>query len=516
MRKVMKFFSSMLVLVLLGFLGASLPRNGGAAPAKTEIVVDVSRPVGPVNPMVLGNNVQWVDKADELWDSDARTFDASRLDKLKLLKIKTLRFPGGSQADVYHWKDGVGAVELRKPGTHIFLDTQEPSYFGTDEFLDLAAIFDAEPMITVNVVTGTPQEAADWVAYCRQKRAVTYWEIGNEPYLKPAEAPDFDPNYPEIFARRFVEFAQAMKAVDPAIRVGLPLRSNQMGRYPGTPYSDWNARVLAIAGGAADFVCLHNAYFNAIFEAADYKYPDTFAALMAAPAEVAKDIESVKAEVSQALAGKSLPIAVTEYSAFVALPEIPGSESTGSLGGALYAGALLMDFFNNPSITMAHFWSLTGNWVFGTISQMDIRRPQYHMLKVFSDFVGDRILHSEIRNNPKFDAPESGFLPAKSGVESLQVLATLSDIPVLSTNANKRLYVVILNKSLTRDISVQLTLRGFSSSRRPVCYQLTGPDIRSNNESAETVSLKPMPLAKVTSFTVLRHSLTAIHLDGNV
>ena len=55
---------------------------------------------------------------------------------------------------------------------------------------------EAEPMFVVNIVGGTPQEAADWVDYCNRpdnpERArngspqpyhVRYWEVGNEPYI---------------------------------------------------------------------------------------------------------------------------------------------------------------------------------------------------------------------------------------------------------------------------------------------------------------------------------------------
>ena len=42
----------------------------------------------------------------------------------------------------------------------------EPNPFGTDEFIALCRTMGWTPMLTVNLGTGTPEEARDWVEYC--------------------------------------------------------------------------------------------------------------------------------------------------------------------------------------------------------------------------------------------------------------------------------------------------------------------------------------------------------------
>jgi hypothetical protein len=74
----------------------------------------------------------------------------------------------------------------------------------------------ATPLITVNFGTGTPQEAAAWVHYANIVRGyhIRYWELGNEMngYWEsggPLNALDY--------AHRYLEFRDAMTAVDPSI-----------------------------------------------------------------------------------------------------------------------------------------------------------------------------------------------------------------------------------------------------------------------------------------------------------
>jgi len=83
---------------------------------------------------------------------------------LRELKVPNVRWPGGCFADYYHWRSGVGpqrAVTLNPDWGGV----TEPNTFGTHEFMDFAEQIGAAPFISVNVGSGTPQEAADWMEY---------------------------------------------------------------------------------------------------------------------------------------------------------------------------------------------------------------------------------------------------------------------------------------------------------------------------------------------------------------
>jgi alpha-N-arabinofuranosidase len=128
--------------------------------------------------------------------------DGIRLDvveALKKLKVPVLRWPGGCFADTYHWKDGVGPKDKRPSMLNVWWgNVKEDNSFGTNEFLNMCEMLGAEPYISGNVGSGSPQELSDWIKYTthpngsspmpdmREKNGranpwhVKYWGVGNE------------------------------------------------------------------------------------------------------------------------------------------------------------------------------------------------------------------------------------------------------------------------------------------------------------------------------------------------
>lgn len=121
------------------------------------------------------------------------------IDALKKLKIPVLRWPGGCFADTYHWRDGVGPKKDRPSMLNVWWgNVKEDNSFGTNEFLNMCELLGAEPYISGNVGSGTPQELADWVKYTThpngsspmtdlrensgrtQPWKVKFWGLGNE------------------------------------------------------------------------------------------------------------------------------------------------------------------------------------------------------------------------------------------------------------------------------------------------------------------------------------------------
>ena len=121
------------------------------------------------------------------------------IDALKKLKVPVLRWPGGCFADTYHWRDGVGPKKERPSMLNVWWgNVKEDNSFGTNEFLNMCELLGAEPYLSGNVGSGTPQELSDWIKYTthpngsspmtdfRQKNGrpnpwrVKYWGLGNE------------------------------------------------------------------------------------------------------------------------------------------------------------------------------------------------------------------------------------------------------------------------------------------------------------------------------------------------
>ncbi|HEY1019869.1 MAG TPA: alpha-L-arabinofuranosidase C-terminal domain-containing protein [Sediminibacterium sp.] len=128
--------------------------------------------------------------------------DGIRLDvisALKKLKVPVLRWPGGCFADTYHWKDGVGPKDKRPSMLNVWWgNVKEDNSFGSNEFLNMCEVLGAEPYLSGNIGSGSPQELSDWVAYTTHPNGsspmtdyrkqngranpweVKYWGLGNE------------------------------------------------------------------------------------------------------------------------------------------------------------------------------------------------------------------------------------------------------------------------------------------------------------------------------------------------
>ncbi len=121
------------------------------------------------------------------------------IEALNKLKVPVLRWPGGCFADTYHWKDGVGPKNKRPSMLNVWWgNVKEDNSFGTNEFLNMCEMLNAEPYLSVNVGSGTVEDVADWVKYVNHKEGtspmtdlrekngrtkpwhVKYWGIGNE------------------------------------------------------------------------------------------------------------------------------------------------------------------------------------------------------------------------------------------------------------------------------------------------------------------------------------------------
>jgi alpha-N-arabinofuranosidase len=93
---------------------------------------------------------------------------------LKAIKVPNVRWPGGCFADEYHWRNGIGPADKR----NVTLNPNwggviEPNTFGTHEFMDFIDQIGADAYISVNLGSGTPHEAADWLEYMTTAQPTT-------------------------------------------------------------------------------------------------------------------------------------------------------------------------------------------------------------------------------------------------------------------------------------------------------------------------------------------------------
>ncbi|MET8307274.1 cellulose binding domain-containing protein [Micromonospora sp. NPDC005173] len=222
------------------------PPTASAAPDPVAVTVNARAGLATVPDTALGVN-------HAIWDQHLGSAETS--DLLRDAGVQMMRYPGGSYADIYHWKDHTAPGGYVAPGTDF------------DTFMAAVRRVGAQPMIIANYGTGSPAEAADWVRYANVTKGygARYWTVGNENYGNGHygaawEADDHPDKSATQYARLVVEYADAMKAVDPGIKVGAVL--TMPGNWPdgitaGSDPGSWNQTVLSLAGPKIDFVDVH-------------------------------------------------------------------------------------------------------------------------------------------------------------------------------------------------------------------------------------------------------------------
>ena len=117
--------------------------------------------------------------------------------EIRQLGVPIIRYPGGNFVSGYNWLDGVGPKKDRPRTLDKAWDTIESNQFGTNEFMAWCKAVGTEPLMGLNLGTGTAEEAAALVEYCNVEKGtkwsdlrrqhgiadpykVQHWCLGNE------------------------------------------------------------------------------------------------------------------------------------------------------------------------------------------------------------------------------------------------------------------------------------------------------------------------------------------------
>ncbi len=200
--------------------------------------------------------------------------DGYREDVIELIKeldVPLVRYPGGNFVSCYDWHDGIGPKEKRPRRLDYAWASVETNEFGIDEFCRWAKKVGVEPMIAVNLGTGTIKDAGDLVEYCNHPGGtywsdlrikngspepynVKYWCLGNE-MEGTWQAGHLSA---EDYAKKAREAAKIMKWVDPSIKLVACGSS-----YDALPsYMEWDRIVLTELYDYIDYISTHHYTMN--------------------------------------------------------------------------------------------------------------------------------------------------------------------------------------------------------------------------------------------------------------
>lgn len=318
--------AAVVTLASAGLTAVDTPAR--AAAPSVNVTVNANEGLGTLPDTAYGLN-------QAVWDGNMNT--PASVDLLSKAGTQMMRYPGGSYGDGYHWQTNtVSGGGFVAPGTDF------------DSFMSTTKAIGAQAIIIANYGSGTPEEAAGWVRYANVTKGygVKYWEIGNEIFGNGYYGADWELDYhsakgPTAYANNVVQYAQAMKAVDPTIKIGVVLtlpNSWPDGVVATGDSGDWNQTVLPIVGPYVDFGIIH--YYPNHTTAAD-----VLQQIGLLPAELAQ----VRQEIDQ-YAGPNAPhigIALTETQSNYQAATQPGALFTADAYlTALENGVFTVDYWD--------------------------------------------------------------------------------------------------------------------------------------------------------------------------
>ncbi len=455
------------------------------------------------------------------------------VEAMKSINPALIRYPGGCFADGYHWQDGIGprdARPMRKNRAWAKMGRRhgpvEDNRFGTDEFLQLCDAVGAESQITVNVGSGTAEEAAAWVEYCngpadsgwgkvraengrREPYNVKYWYVGNEIF----GIHEIGHQKPTIYINTFKEYARAMRKVDPDIK--LIACGNIL---PGRMGKSINRAVLTGAGREMDYLSIHHYAPNLFslkkilqFDIARRKgsnspsiYYDIIGSYQMIKDFVERSLRDVR---SYSPSEKRVPLCFDEWNLWI---YFYGDTiiSNYNLRDGLWV-ATMLNYFHSvapemPLTNIAQMVNCIG--IINSTHKGTFLTPSALVYKLYTEHAGESFLSGSV---------EVTAIPHKTELPALDISATRTDGKVA---------LFMVNRHYNAEIVADCSLNGLAVSPEAKRIEMHHPNLVQYNtfdnpkavqlkESDETLSVAKEGAGSRFQLSLPPHSLTCLKLD---
>ena len=477
-------------------------------PLKAEVNVDAEAVIGEIHPHVYGHFVEHLEHCvyDGIWTEDGTRLREDTLALIRALQPPIIRYPGGNFASGYHWEDGIGPRHLRPRRYDKAWNSWESNAVGTDEFMAFCAAVGADPFLVVNDGSGTPEEAARWVAYCNDPPStgmgrvrasyghadpygVRLWGIGNEVWGQWQIGHTSASEY----AERLRRFALEMRQADPNIRI-VAVGDGPHTDPPDDPARQWNEAVLREAGDLIDYLSFHIYQPNQEGWKESYDLEALHHTVCAAPLDVETIVARMARQIGALAPGRRIQVALDEWNLWLA--PSPGAVTMHRLiytmRDALYTAGMLNVFHRCcRTLTLANLAQLVN--VLPAIVTDDKRAyatPLYYPFLMYRRM--EKVALSAQVRGPTFNSEGLGNIQAHRTVPYLDVTATRDA-------AGLRVVLGVINRHPTLPIEATIHLRGFGPLQPAQAWILSGPDPLAANslDAPEQVVTREVLLPKM-------------------
>jgi alpha-L-arabinofuranosidase len=416
-----------------------------------------------------------IDQASLFPDDSIDGMDPDMIAMAKAMKSPIIRF-GGNFTSAYHWRDGVGPRDKRTSMMNVAWGIPEYNTFGTDEFLRFCELIGARPQIALNLGTGTPDEAADWVRYVNErwkdKSGDLTWELGNELWGT------FQTGYPTVkdVADRTRLFSEAVRKADPkAVLIGTGGDEDF--------YRDWNSSQLTNSA-AFNYLSTHFVVTTTAVQKKAASPEFVALAAFALPVGLETMLREMYEQIQSTSAARDrVKIAFTEW-LFWAQGDSPVRYD--NMGGAVASAGFLNMLMRTADIVPLS--DMTGIIFFGGIQKERGRVfgvPSYWSFRMYANTDVSTPIETRVRTE-KYNVDEGSVrLPKIPDVPYLDVVAALNDSGDILT-------LFCVNRNLSQDTPAEIRLSGFSPSHRASAQTLSAPSLYMKNEATNAEAVHPV------------------------
>jgi alpha-L-arabinofuranosidase len=481
---------------------------------KLQLSIDASKPGAKIDRHIFGQFAEHLGLGvyEGIWvgpDSKIPNTRGIRNDvvaALRALKVPNVRWPGGCFADEYHWRKGIGpqrAVTLNPNWGGV----TEPNTFGTHEFMDFLDQIGAEAYLSVNVGSGTPQEAAEWLEYLTTSQAtalskeraanghaapykIAFLGVGNESWDCGGNmTPDFYVSQLKIYSRFVRNFNPAQQDKD-------QMRKIAVGPGGGEPrFLEWTEAVMKawknhqwswdIQG-----LSLHNytVQWDKKFASLDFGESE-YSQVLKSTLELEGLISKHEAIMDKYDPQKKIALVVDEWGAWYA--PLPGSNpgflvQQNSLRDAILASLNLNIFARHADrVRMANIAQMINvlQAMIMTDKEKMVLTPSYHVFKMYVPF------------------QDSTFVPVNfnAGAYTNGSITLPRVDAIAAKDASGKLWLAITNLDPAQRIEVEANVSGMNV-KTAAGETLTAPKVDSINTFNSPAAVAPKRIsAKVQS-----------------
>lgn len=497
-----------------------------------RIKIDLDRTIGEVDKHIYGNFVEHLgrcvyggiyDTASSL--SDSKGYRKDVMAAVKELHPTIIRYPGGNFVSNYNWLDGVGSKAERIPRLELAWGTLEPNQFGTNEFVAYTKMIGAEPYFSVNMGTGTIEEARRWVEYCNVKDGpyyaelrkkhgfaepynIKYWSLGNE-----MDGPwQMGHMNAEDYSKKAREAAKLMVRTSPDIKL---IAAGSSNYREGADPDYWNATILHELKDVIDYIALHIYVGNP--DSNYYNFVST-PLVLEQRTKIVKGMIAKEMQTANRVNKDSIYIAWDEYNVWYRARR--GASARGknaleekyNLEDALVIAEFLNAFIRNADVVkMANMAQLVNVIapIFTSEAGM-FKQTIFYPLSLFANNVYGTSLNvfvdCKTYNTGKFFLGLGETTTQQNNVPYLDVSATYN---------NGEVTICVVNRNKEEAIATDIYSQNGAFSGRFSISEVNGPDIKAMNDfTKENVKTTNKPAVNVggTKFTYTfpPHSFTLL------